>query len=308
MQLSTGHKSEPLVLLTGATGFLGSALLRRLLLSDRLIVASIRPTSNRERIADLLHHPNLSLISSAHDSLEETFKKYNIGTIIHTATEYGRGQMPVASILDCNLVLPIRLAELGSRYGVRAFINTDSFFNKSGGTYSNLISYSLSKRNLLVWLEKFSPQINIANIVLEHQYGPNDSPEKFVEGIIRSIAIERKKSIELTHGHQKRDFIFIDDVVEAFLKVFQYIENQNVGFKTFETGSGAGIPVRNFVNIVAELSGSPTRLDFGAIDYRDDEIMNSYADIRTLSELGWRPTIQPEEGIKRILKAYEVLP
>jgi len=95
--------------------------------------------------------------------------------------------------------------------------------------------------------------------------------------------------------------------VEAFLKVLQYIENQNVGFKTFETGSGTGIPVRNFVNIVAELSDSPTRLDFGAIDYRDDEIMNSYADIRALSELGWRPTIQPEEGIKRILKAYGVL-
>ena len=298
------QKSRPAVLLTGATGFLGSSLLRRLLQTDRLIIATIRQTSNQERISDLLSHPNLIFVSSAPDSLERTFEKNQIGTIIHTATEYGRGNAPVASILDSNLVLPIRLAELGTRYKTCGFINTDSYFNKFGGSYSNLLNYSLSKRTLLVWLEKFSSQISIANIVLEHLYGPQDSRSKFVEDLIRSIAIERKESIDLTHGHQKRDFVFLDDVVDAFVKVLEHIEHHTFKFKTFEVGCGKGIPVRDFATTVAQLSGSTTRLDFGAIDYRDDEIMNSFADTRALSELGWKPSIEPREGIRRILKAY----
>jgi len=299
------NKRPVTVLLTGATGFLGSSLLRRLLLTDRLVLATVRPTSKTERIIDLLSHPKLILVNSDAGTLERTFQQHQIGTIIHTATEYGRGQTPVASILDSNLVLPIRLVELGTRYNAGGFINTDSYFNKLGGSYSNLLNYSLSKRTLLVWLEKFSPQISIANVVLEHLYGPQDSKSKFVEHVIRAVAIDRNKSIKLTHGHQKRDFIYLDDAVDAFVKVLEHIENQKFKLKTFEVGHGKSIQIRDFVKAVAQISNSSTSLDFGEINYRDDEIMNSVADTRALFELGWKPTIEPNEGITRILRAYD---
>ena len=46
-------------------------------------------------------------------------------------------------VLDANLVVPIRLAELGARFGSRFFLNIDSFFNKYGNSYSHLLNYSL---------------------------------------------------------------------------------------------------------------------------------------------------------------------
>lgn len=295
---------QPSIVLTGATGFLGSALLRRLLQSGRSVICTIRSTSRRDRIADLLQSPNLTLVDSASEGLEDAFRQYHVGTVIHTATEYGRGQTPLASILDSNLILPIRLAELGVKYGVRGFINTDSYFNKPGSSYSNLLNYSLSKRTLLVWLEKLSSQISITNVVLEHLYGPNDNRTKFVEDMIRSIAIEHRPSVRLTHGHQKRDFIFVSDVVDAFMRILVHIENHEFNFKKFEVGCGEGIQIRDFVSTIAEISRSPTRLDFGAIDYRDDEIMNSRADIRDMLDLGWKPMIKPAEGIRNIVQAY----
>lgn len=294
----------PSILLTGATGFLGSALLQRLLASGRSVIAVVRQTSNYSRITDLLADPRLLLANNTPEALNTIFNQHQISTIIHTATEYGRGDASVASILDANLILPIRLAELGVRHGVRGFINTDSYFNKPGGSYSNLLNYSLSKRTLLTWLEKFSPKISIANVILEHLYGPHDSRTKFVENMVRSIAIERKESFNLTHGHQKRDFIFITDVVDAFIKILHHVEGHNFPFKVFEVGSGKSIPIRDFVVIIAQISGSSTQLNFGAIDYRDDEMMNSKADIRDMLDLGWQPTVEPTEGIRKILQAY----
>ncbi len=296
---------QPAVFLTGATGFLGSALLRRLLHSGRSVVATIRNTSSRERIEDLLSHPALTLVNTELQALDQAFQQHHIGTIIHTATEYGRGQTPVARILDANLILPIRLIELGAQHHVRGFVNTDSYFNKAGGSYSNLLNYSLSKRALLVWLKNFSSQISIANVVLEHLFGPYDSRTKFVEDVIRSIAVERRESLKLTHGHQKRDFVFLSDAIEAFMTVIDHIENHKFDFKTFEVGCGQSMPVRDFVTEISRLSGSPTRLDFGAIDYRGDEIMNSRADIRELVDLGWAPTVRPSDGIRQILASYD---
>jgi nucleoside-diphosphate-sugar epimerase len=305
MSHTTSNEQHRPVLLTGATGFLGSALLRRLLLSGRRVLATVRHTSSRHRISDLLENPNLSLIESTPEGLSLAFSSQRIGTIIHTATEYGRGEMPVAGILDSNLILPIRLAELGVQHGALGFINTDSYFNKRGGSYSNLLNYSLSKRTLRIWLETFAKQINIANVMLEHIYGPFDSTTKFVEGMIQSIAIARRERLGLTHGHQRRDFVYIDDVVEAFIKILDHIEHHAFDFKTFEVGSGKSIQIRDFVKIIATTSQSPTILEFGALDYRDDEIMNSCADNRDIRTLGWQPTIEPQQGILSILNAYK---
>lgn len=304
MNCDTQLPEQPAILLTGATGFLGSALLRRLLASGRSVVVVVRNTSRYDRITDLLSDPQLLLIHNTPEGLDAAFQQHRIGTIIHTATEYGRGDASVASILDSNLILPIRLAELGVKHGVRGFINTDSYFNKPGGSYSNLLNYSLSKRTLLIWLEKFSPKLSIANVILEHLYGPHDSRTKFVEDMVRSIAIERKASLDLTHGHQKRDFIFITDVAEAFIKILQHMEDHTFPFKVFEVGSGKSMPIRDFVLAIAQISGSSTQLNFGNIDYRDDEMMSSRADTRGMKDLGWQPTVEPTEGISRILQAY----
>lgn len=296
------------IVLTGCTGFLGSAILRRLLADGRIVIATVRPTSKYTRIQDLVGHPRLIFTDASPTSLGSAFRDHPVGTIIHTATEYGRGETPIASILDSNLILPIRLAELGIQHGVRGFINTDSFFNKPGGSYSNLLNYSLSKRTLLIWLEKLASQINVANVILEHLYGPFDSRTKFVEDMIRSIAVDRAESVRLTHGHQRRDFVYVDDVVDGFMKILLHMEGHAFNFKTFEVGCGHSIQIRDFVDSIARLSGSRTRLDFGAIDYRDDEIMNSRADIRNMLSIGWKPAVTHEEGIQQILKAYGITP
>lgn len=293
-----------MIVLTGATGFLGSALLAQLLARGDEIVAIKRSTSSVEKIKALLNHPGLHLIDIDVDDPSHLFERYKIDTIVHTATEYGRGSTPLYSILNANLLLPLRLAELGMQRGVRSFINTDSFFNKSGNSYSNLLNYSLSKKSLLIWLEKLSANLKIINVVLEHMYGPGDSESKFVESVIQRVGIRKDPHIALTHGHQRRDFVFIDDVVQAYLALVDYGRQNEFRFETFELGTSVDTQIRDFVEVVKELSGSATTLGFGDISYRADEIMHSAADISRLERLGWSPTVTVRAGIRRILETY----
>lgn len=295
-----------MILLTGATGFLGSRLLASLLDRGHDVIAIKRSFSNTDKIHGRLSHKGLHLFDIDTTNPKTLFERYSIDTIIHTATEYGRGATPLYSILEANLSLPLRLAELGITHGVKCFINSDSFFNKGNSSYSNLLNYSLSKKSLLIWLEKLSSELKIINVVLEHMYGPGDSPSKFVESVIQRVAIEKAPHIALTHGYQRRDFVFVDDVVEGYLRLIDYGREQDFRFEAFELGTGQATQVRDFVQWVQEQSGSPTKLGFGDIPCRIDEIMHSAADISRLEQLGWTPRVAVRDGIQHILDAYGV--
>ena len=294
------------VLLTGATGFLGSALLRELVKSGRQVYATVRPQSKLDAVEALMGSPNLHFISHEPEALEAEFARQSIGAIVHAATQYGRDGIGAADILNANLILPVRLAELGIKYGSKAFINIDTFLNKFHSSNSHLVSYSRSKRMLLDWLEVFSTNINVANAVLEHMYGPGDSNSKFVETMVQSIAVDQVESVDLTYGHQHRDFIYVSDVVSAILTILSHVEAKPLPFSTIEIGTGESIQVRDMVSLISSLSGSRTELRFGAIPYRFSEIMGSYADTNALFKLGWRPNVTPAEGVAMILDHYDV--
>jgi len=295
-----------LIILTGATGFLGSNLLGKLLAGGYEVAAIVRTNSSLARIEKWVGHRNTKLYNLDNTNLRLIFEKNKIDVIVHTATEYGRGAGAISKILEPNLILPIRLIELGIEYNTTCFINTDSYFNKSGSSYSNLLNYSLSKKSLLVWLKQLSNQIRVVNVTLEHMYGPRDSRSKFVENLIQKIAVERESRVELTHGHQKRDFVYVDEVADAYLKLIEYGCNHDFTFKNFEVGTGVSVQVREFAQMIKELSRSTSVLGFGDIEYRSDEIMDSKADISALAELGWVPKIGIREGLSRILDYYEV--
>lgn len=296
-----------MILLTGATGFLGSRLLASFLANDYEVVALKRSFSDPSRIKNSLGHSNLRFFDADKEDPSVLFKRYPVRTIVHTATNYGREKdASIERILQANLHVPLRLAELAVESGTQCFINTDSYFNKSESVYSSLPDYSLSKKRFFSQLTRLSPKLKIINVVPEHMYGPYDSLHKFVETMIQKIAIMRVPRVSLTHGLQKRDFIYLDDVVSAYLKLIEFSRQGDFSVTTFELGTGQTTKIRDFVETIKSMSKSPTILGFGDIPYISDEIMRSSADIACLKELGWSPTISVQEGIAKILSEYGV--
>lgn len=298
------------ILLTGGTGFLGSRLLHKLYETGLYkIVVLKRSFSNTARIADLLASDELEYIDidKVNDGFfKEYFTNHKVDVIIHSATYYGRGEdASITKVLETNLMFPLSLLEEAVNHGLKLFINTDSYFNKQNQTYRTLLDYSLSKKTLNLWLEYLSDKVKVANLRLEHIYGENDSPAKFVESMIRKIAIEHVENISLTYGQQKRDFIYIDDVCDAFLTILQNYQKFAFHYITFDVGTGTNLSIRDFVESIKRISQSSTELEFGKLPYREDEIMSSKADINFLNNLGWQPKVSVEDGLTKIIKAYK---
>jgi len=280
--------------ITGATGYLGSNLVKRLLSFDVEINCLKRSTSNTSRLIDFNHRINW--INVEEINFSEYFKNSNIDVVIHCATHYGRREIDPIATIESNLILPLKILHAACSGGTKTFINTDTILDK------RINDYTLSKSQFLEWLKVYSGKLMCFNVALEHFYGPGDDDTKFVTHLIRTL-LKSEKEINLTSGLQKRDFIYIDDVINAFVLIINHSFNADGGFHKYEIGTGKPIKLREFVSIVKRLSAnSVTNLNFGAIPYRSNEVMNSEVNNKTLLDLGWSPTIDLNVGLMKTIE------
>lgn len=284
------------VLITGVTGFLGSNLAIALIKKGYKIIALKRKLSSLARIENIINDLTLYDIEDLDFSIP--FKNHgSINAVIHTATSYGRNGETPWQVFEANTGFPLRLLDAASIAGVGSFINTDTILDK----YLNL--YSLSKNQLLDWGRFYSihNKIKFVNMRLEHFYGPEDDDSKFTTYVIKSC-IDNIEQIKLTAGEQKRDFIYIDDVVSAYLKVIEKIDHIDDLFNEFDLGSGNSISIREFVEAVHRITKSKTFLNFGATPYRIGEVMFSQANITPLKNLGWNCEYTLDQGLLKVIE------
>ena len=283
------------VLLTGATGFFGSHLCERLVHDGYNVIILKRSTSDTWRIADIMDQ----LISYDIDKtpLSRTFIDNEINAVIHAATNYGRKKESIPEIVDANLMFPLQVLELASKNNVEVFLNTDTTLSK------DINYYSLSKKQYREWLKKYSERLKIFNLKLEHLYGEKDSTDKFITMVIDSF-LKSKEEIKLTEGDQVRDFVYVGDVVQAYIKILGNLSNHNKQFTGYSLGSGTGTTIREIVGKIKSLTNNTgTRTEFGAIKYRKNEIMKSVADISKVSkDLGWIPRTSLESGLQKTVE------
>ncbi|MEY4560298.1 MAG: hypothetical protein RL460_275 [Actinomycetota bacterium] len=203
-------------------------------------------------------------------------------------------------VVSTNLELPLRLIE-NHNGTLKHFINVDSYFTKPKVIQNYLWEYSLSKRQLTEWLERLSINFATSNVVLEHIYGPGDSPEKFVPWLTKSMLESR--DIDLSDGRQLRDWIYITDAAKALMVVHaQPLASLDQGLNRFEVGCGSNLSLRCFVETVMKISGSCSKLSFDSSKNRPNEPATSVADITKLTELGWKPQQSLESGIAALIE------
>ena len=285
------------VLITGGTGFLGSYLCERFVNDGYEVATFIRPTSNIWRISAI--QEKIRIYNLGEDSIGEIVDDFQPDHIVHTVCDYGRTNSSLKRIIQTNIGFGIDLLEASLKNKVQTFVNTDTLLP------SNINDYSLSKHQFKNWLKAKSDSIDVINLRVEMMYGPRDDENKFIYWLIQQIKDDTVLSVPLTSGIQKRDFIYITDVVDAFLLT---LENKKTGFQSFDVGTGDFIQVKDFVNQIITIlnrDGEVYNLDkikFGEINYRSNELMAPKLNNTTLRELGWIPKYDYKIGLNKMFE------
>lgn len=283
------------LLITGATGYLGSHLAQSLSDAGHKVAILKRATSSLSRLDACVSR---LAVFNIEDGLHLPFQTIeHFDAVIHTATCYGRSGETPSVVFETNTAFPLRLLETAAAF------NTDSFFNTDTILYKYLNAYSLSKHHFMEWGKSFadSGEIKFINIKLEHMYGAGDDSSKFATYAIRSC-LNNIVELKLTPGEQQRDFIHIDDVASAYQYLLGNVKKINSGFSEYGVGSGKAVTIRDFVDIVHRLTNSQTKLMFGAFPYREHEIMHSAADVSRLMALGWHSRYDLETGLRQVIE------
>ena len=130
------------LIITGGTGFIGSYLLKQLLSDGHEVFAVTR------RIDQSFNHPHL--IWTTWDTYKNDIpKNKEIYAVLNLATAYGQNNESEHDILNCNVVLPMRLFKFSLLMGAKKIINADSFFGKPQFDYQHLKIYIKSKNKLI---------------------------------------------------------------------------------------------------------------------------------------------------------------
>ena len=136
-------------------------------------------------------------------------------------------------------------------------------------------------------------------------YGPKDDNKKFLPWLINEMH-SGTENINLTSGIQKRDFIYVDDVVAAYNLIITNSEKLR-NWNEFDIGTNSFTRVKDFILLVAKKTEKKynlqimNKLNFGSIEYRELDIMIPEIDNSELINLGWNYNIEIEEGINRII-------
>ena len=285
------------ILVTGGTGFLGSYIVAELLArGDRVAVLkrAASPLGRLEASAQRLH-----FYATDETGVERAFSEQGgFDAVVHAATCYGRLQEAATEVFSANLAFPLRVLEAAVRFGTSAFLNLDTALPRRQD------AYVLSKKQFAERGQEVAGRtgIRFVNIELQHMYGPGDDESKFTTWVIRSCR-RNEPELRLTAAEQKRDFVYVEDVVSACRKLLQKAPEDTRTFQRYPVGSGQAVRVREYVELAHRMTHSRTRLVFGAVPYREDEVMYCQADLTAMRTLGWRPRFSLQDGIQHILQA-----
>ena len=141
-------------------------------------------------------------------------------------------------------------------------------------------------------------------------YGPNQNPESPYSGVI-SILVDRYKKLQsgmeiqftlFGDGSQSRDFVFVEDVIQALLLVAS--KEEALG-KQFNVGTGNALELNELIKVIDETLNITLPISYEAS--RDGDIKDSIADISRLKSLGFKPNFSIHEGMKKYLESENLV-
>ncbi len=300
------------VLLTGATGFIGSQIARALVEQGCEVHALVRPSTEGARGLFRLDDIVSKLVIHLGDLTDATSVAAAVTLArpelcVHSAWYAAPGKYLHAvenlALVEATLDLARRLGDSGCRrlVGLGTCFEYDTslgYLSEASPTLP-LSLYAASKLGVFHILQKFAEisKMSFAWARLFYQYGPLEPEGRLTSHLMGSLL--RGETADVTAGEQVRDFLHVSDVASAICAIA-------TGHVTGAVNVGCGVPitVRQLVTTLGRLCGASDKIRFGAIPYRANDPMFVCANNAKLLATGWRPRFDLDSGLLHTMDAW----
>lgn len=277
-------------LVTGATGFVGRHLVRRLVAEGAGVTALVRdPASSR-----LPAGVTPVAIPDDPADLVDAVKQAQPDICLHLATHFVAQHTldDVGPLVAANVGFGMRLAEALVAAGSVPLIDTGTVWQHLGGErFRPANVYAATKQAFADILAAYP--LPVARLTLTDTYGPDDPRPKLVPALVR--AARTGEALAMGSGQQLVDLVHVDDVIDAFLQLAGDFEPA-----TFVVSSGLPVTVRDLVDIASLAAGRPLPVRWGARAERAVDAEAPRSPDPTLP--GWQPRVDLITGLRPLLE------
>jgi UDP-glucose 4-epimerase len=307
-------------LVTGGAGFIGSTLVDRLLAEDwRVDVVDDLSTGSLANLASARALPDRRFsfhrLDVASPAVAELITHRKPDVIFHLAAQMDVRVSVAQPVFDAmvNVIGSLNVFEGAVAAGVQKIV-----FAGSGGTLYGTPDkiptketaaqrpespYGVAKKAVGEYLYYYRTQrgLEYTVLALANVYGPRQNPhgEAGVVAIFASKFLEGVTPVIFGDGSQTRDFVYVDDVVDGFVRAAE-----KGGGLTMNIGTGIETSVQQLYDAMAKLSGFKHRPEYRAA--RTGELQRSAVDAaRAGLHLGWKPFTTLDDGLARTLEHFK---
>lgn len=319
------------VLVTGVAGFIGFHLSQCLLNKGNIVVGfdNLNPYYDvflkKKRLEQLKAYENFNFYKidlANRESISELFTSHNFDCVIHLAAQAGVRyslENPHAYV-DSNLVGFVNILE-GCRHGqVKHLVYASSSsvygankkipFSTQDNVDHPISLYAATKKanELMAYTYSHLYKIPTTGLRFFTVYGPWGRPDMAYFLFTKAI-VEGKPIKVFNHGQMKRDFTYIDDIVEGIVRVSQRIpqgseSNNNVPTKVYNIGNNQPVELMRFIEVLENCLGKKAIKEF--LPMQPGDVPMTYADIDDLiNDVGFSPHTSIEEGLNKFVQWYQ---
>lgn len=298
------------ILITGATGFVGANLTRRLINGKDHIHIIIRKSSDTWRIDDIkkklnFHYADLTNLKET----QKVVEKIKPQVIYHLATQTDYLDES-RKILETDIFGTYNLIDVCIKIGFDVFINTGSS-SEYGTKNKPMLEVDLLEPNSYyattkAWQTIFCQHLGrdkklpIITLRLFSVYGPYEMPWRFIPTIIKNCLIG--KDLTLASSKTARDYVFVEDAVDAYLKAAQ---KPKLAGEIFNIGSGKQSTFKEVIETIISQTNAQVKQNWNVLPGRYFDTNVWLADISKAKKiLDWQPKYSLEQGLNKTINWF----
>lgn len=290
-------------LVTGGVGFIGSHLVRKLVKDGLSVHLILRENSSTEPIREIEKELKIHGHDGSSDGMTDIMEKSNPDIVFHLASLFisEHNWNEVEPLIRDNILFGAQLVEAMINNRVKQLVNTGtSWQHYENKEQSPVNLYAATKdafESIITYYEQ-GRGLKIITLKLFDSYGPGDLRPKLFSML--RIAGEDKTPILMSEGEQLLNFVYIDDVVDAYIQSLKRFQDDLViGHEKYAVMSGESLSLKEAVTVWVEETGITPNIEWGKKPYREREVMELWEKGHTLP--GWEAKTRLREGIKKMV-------